>query len=330
MDSKILIFALGVAVGMLPLLATKLVSFFRTFAEDARFLCHKMNHTTSYTEYRRCRDELRCRYLRLIPFVNERNVGSVYRFFFQRGDRAKQEVCRSSVVPALMPSILGICICIVCICGMTWAWYAANIQSPLQKMTVACYEVTVDSITDRDATVVAEEGGGYSLAANTAYTVVLKAAGTVQECGGYCLIESSESETVYYTQSILPGKSITIEFTPDEKGTYTFTGVWGSHPIDVTEEEILKTTEGVDGSEAPADGLDTAATDSTEPDTDSTDPTTETVAPELPTDETDATEPPTQETTPEESEATESTIATDPAPTEEPETEPTEPSPTGG
>lgn len=321
MDSKVIIFALGVAVGMLPLLITKLVSFFRAFAEDARFICRKMRCVDSYAEYRRLRDELRCHYLCLIPFVNKKNVMRVYRFFFHGRDRAKKAERKNSVALPLVPSIPGICICIVCICSMTWAWYATNIQSPLQKMTVAHYEVTVESVIGGDQTVT-PEGGGYALTGGTKYAVTLKAAGTVQKCGGYCLIELSGSETKYYTQSILPDSSITIVFTPTETGTYTFTGVWGSHPVDVDEDGILKATESVDETEAPTDGLDTDTTESTEPATVSTEPPTETVDAQLPTEEPDETEPPTQETTPEES--TESTEATDPAPTEESETEPTE------
>lgn len=319
MDSKILIFALGVAAGMLPLLVAKLVSFFRAFAADTRSICQKMRCVESYAEYRHWKDELRCHYLCLIPFVNKKNVTRVYRFFFPGGDRAMAVERRSSVVLPLMPSILGICICMVCICSMTWAWYAANVPSPLQKMTVAHYAVTVESVTAEGVPVVSEKGG-YALSAGTAYTVTLRADGTVQECGGYCLIESNESEATYYTQSILPGSSITVVFTPADTGTYTFTGVWGSHPLGVTEEDILKAAEGVEEIEATAD---TAPTDSTEPVTDPTDPTAETVVEEPPAEESNPA--PTQETTPEESEATESTIATDPA--EEPE--PTEPSPTG-
>lgn len=328
MQSKVIIFVLGVAVGMLPLLIAKLAPFFRAFAEDARAICLKMRCVESYAEYRRLRDELRCHYLCLIPFVNKKNVMRVCRFFFPGGDRVRKVERRNSFVPPLMPSVLGACICIVCICGMTWGWFAANVQSPVQKMGVANYEVTV-SVTAGDAPVVSEEGG-YALTAGTAYTVQLKADGTVQNCSGYCLIESSESETKYYTQSIMPGDSIRIMFTPADTGTYTFTGVWGSHPVGVAEGNILKATEG-----EPADEQDIATTESTEPVTVSTEPPAETVNEELPTEETDATEPPTEETTPEEtapeeSEATESTVATEPVPTEEPGTEPTETSPAGG
>lgn len=49
------------------------------------------------------------------------------------------------VTTLLVPSILGICTCLFCVCNITWAWFSVNVQTPLQ-IASAYYEVTVDSV----------------------------------------------------------------------------------------------------------------------------------------------------------------------------------------
>lgn len=247
MNGEFLIIALIAAGAVLVFLLAKLASFLKAFSADTCYICHKMDDADSYEEYRRWRGELRCHYLMLIPFVNEKNVMDLYHRIFHRADRAGEEKRKDSIAPLLMPSILGMCICLVCVCGMTWAWYSTSVQTAPKKMTAAYYEVTVASVRNGGASV-EPANGGYPLESGTTYSVALYASGTVEKCGGYCLIELSGSNRKYYTQTILPDHSITISFTPDAEGIYTFTGVWGSHPVGVTEEMILKNA----GEENPA------------------------------------------------------------------------------
>ena len=252
MNDELIIIAIVAAAALLVLLIVKLASFLRIFMKDARYICHEMDCAHSYEEYRRWCGELRCHYLCLIPFVNEKNVMRVYRLFFHSGDHARKEDRRDSIVPLLMPSILGVCLCLVCVCGMTWAWYSASVQTPPQKMTAAYYEVTVELVMNGE-TKIDPKNGGYTLNAGTPYTVSLKAAGNAKERGGYCLIECGD--TKYYTQTFKPEESITIEFKTEITGTYTFTGVWGSHPVGVIEENIIKRTDAENAVVASADDL---------------------------------------------------------------------------
>ncbi len=238
-DGIAFILLIAVLVALVLIIA-KLASFWKRFAKDLRYICRKMDHAKSYEAYYRWRGELRCRYLMLIPFVTEKNVMRVYDCIFDRADRAKSEERKDSIAPLLMPSILGICICLVCVCGMTWAWYTASIETPTQKMTAAYYEVTVETVMKDEAKIESNTDGSYSLAANTTYTIILKADGSVKECGGYCLIENAEKNVTFYTQTFKPKESITIQFKPTEAGAYTFTGVWGSIPLGVDESHIIK------------------------------------------------------------------------------------------
>lgn len=163
------------------------------------------------------------------------------------------------VTTLLVPSILGICTCLFCVCNITWAWFSVNVQTPLQ-IASAYYEVTVDSVMvnkardehkisisagdaepDNEARIQPTDGS-YELQAGKTYTITLHANGSVKDCSGYCLIKN-ESETVtYYTQAINPGESIEIILPISETGMYTFTGVWGSTKSDVLPEEIIHDT----------------------------------------------------------------------------------------
>lgn len=234
MYGDLIIILLVIAAAILTLPIAKLASFCRGFAAHTRYICREMDHADNYEEYRKWRGELRCHYLCLIPFVNGKNVMRLYNRIYHRADKVKKER-KDSLVPLLLPSLLGIFICTVCVCGMTWAWYTASVETPTQKLTSACYEVTVESVTGADGTEISPiENGSYSLAQGNTYTVILTASGTVKECGGYCLIQNDAGDKTY-TQTFKPGESITVQFKPNTSGSYTFSGVWGSLPTGTAE-----------------------------------------------------------------------------------------------
>ncbi len=139
MSGELLLIVLILAAAMLTVLVAKLASFLRAFAKETQYICFEMEHADSYKEYRKWRGELRCHYLCLIPFVNRKNVMRLYNRIWHRADREKKER-KDSLVPLLLPSVLGIFICMICVCGMTWAWYSASIETPSQKLTAAYYE----------------------------------------------------------------------------------------------------------------------------------------------------------------------------------------------
>lgn len=146
-----------------------------------------------------------------------------------------------NILQLLLPSFAGIIICMVCLAGMTWAWFSASISTPPQTITAANYEVTVTSvIKEADGEKVEPQDEKYALEANTAYAIQLESKGTAKEHGGYCLIQNDNGTAVFYTQTFKPGEHITISLTITDKGNYTFTGVWGSIPTDVDENQIIK------------------------------------------------------------------------------------------
>lgn len=136
-----------------------------------------------------------------------------------------------NILRLLMPSVAGIIVCMVCLAGMSWAWFTVSVQTKPQTITAGNYgiEVTVTDATGVpvDLTTPLKKG--------QFYTVILTAGGTAPS-GGYCKVESGGK--TLYTEPILPDQSLTFTLIPEQNGLYTFTGVWGKYSgeADITDD----------------------------------------------------------------------------------------------
>ena len=122
----------------------------------------------------------------------------------------------------LLPSVVGIILCMVCLAGTTWAWFSASIKSPPQTITAANYDIAV-AVTDEAGAPVALD---QPLEAGRAYTVTLTAGGTAPS-GGYCVVKSGGASL--YTAPLLPGEEMSFTLIPESDDTYTFDAVWGTY-----------------------------------------------------------------------------------------------------
>ena len=122
----------------------------------------------------------------------------------------------------LLPSFVGIILCMVCLAGSTWAWFSASVQTSPQTITAGNYDIKVDISPDPAPA----EGGGYSLDPYQSYTVTLTASGTAPS-GGYCKIEGGVAPL--YTTQLKPGNALTFTLSPETTADYTFTAVWGNY-----------------------------------------------------------------------------------------------------
>lgn len=123
----------------------------------------------------------------------------------------------------LLPSFVGIVICMVCLAGSTWAWFSASVQTAPQTIVAASFDISA-ALTDEAGEPVSPD---QPLQAGQAYTVTLTASGTAPS-GGYCKVEGGGK--TLYTAPILPGdEPFFFTFIPENDDVYTFTGVWGSY-----------------------------------------------------------------------------------------------------
>ena len=128
-----------------------------------------------------------------------------------------------NILRLLLPSAVGIALCMVCLAGSTWAWFTASVQTQPQTIAAANFDISA-ALTTEDGTPIAP---GKPLQAGQAYTVTLTASGTAAEFGGYCMVEGDDKSR--YTEQLLPDKTLTFTLIPEKDGIYTFTGVWGEY-----------------------------------------------------------------------------------------------------
>ena len=121
------------------LIIVNIVEYFIYFNRETQYYISEMHRAGDNDEYRYWRRKLRCHYLCLIPFVNKRNVRKVYSFFFHRARHAKKEAKGDGVLHILAPSVIGACLCAVCLCGMSWAWFTTSVGTGTQTITASSY-----------------------------------------------------------------------------------------------------------------------------------------------------------------------------------------------
>lgn len=143
-----------------------------------------------------------------------------------------------NAVKLLMPSILGIAACVVCLIGMTWAWFSADVRTEPQTLRAANFDVAV-AVKEGETPVEPSADGSYRLEGTKSYTITLMADGSAQK-GGYCIVKNAaESKTHAAWLHPETAQSVTFTLTPASTGdSYTFTASWGSYTgtVDITDD----------------------------------------------------------------------------------------------
>ena len=102
----------------------------------------------------------------------------------------------------MISSVLGIMLCVICLAGLTWAWFSGSVSSAANNITAASFNIQIDVNVKGTETPVSPtvENGIYSfsLENNKAYDVKITADGTATT--GYC--EVLFGENVYHTIQI--------------------------------------------------------------------------------------------------------------------------------
>ncbi len=134
----------------------------------------------------------------------------------------------------VMPSVLGICICAVCLAGSSYAWFTASQDVSSGNISSARYEV-VSTVTQDDVSTSTRSGQTeYKFYANHTYTVTLKA--NEDAPTGYCIITFKPSGdgaavthiTQQFPSAIYPSNEIEFKVTVYEDVTMTISSSWGS------------------------------------------------------------------------------------------------------
>lgn len=153
------------------------------------------------------------------------------RLFTRAGYRPKRiETKKQSdgLLHLLALSAVGLCACLICLCGVSWAWFTATTSTGTTVIQAATY--TVDVSADKNESVeITTESGTTTVTFTDAgeYTITLTPSGTAQN--GYCKISYAEGD--YYTGQLTTSKlHFTVNADADSK--LTVTPQWGSYSGD--------------------------------------------------------------------------------------------------
>ncbi len=206
-DSGVLILLIVLIVSAFLLAVLKLAQFVGNFSRKKQRLLTEMGRAADYNEYSYWLRGLRCLYLCLIPFVTERNVMKIYPAFFRREKRKAKEKRQNGLMRIIAPSVMGICICAVCLCNVSWAWLTASTSIETTEIKSSFYKLFYQ--IGSDAAELAQTDNTYTLTSDTT-VITLKAAGTAGATG-YCIIRVG-NET-YYTEQIFVNDTSEFTFT---------------------------------------------------------------------------------------------------------------------
>lgn len=188
----------------------------------------------------------------------------------------------------IVPTLLSLCLCVVCLFGATWAWFTVRVDGNVASIQSASFAVDVQVVDSAPATSAAplpsvnSEGMIFELTANTTYQVTLTANGTAKT--GYCKVSLNDQS--HPTVALASGTTLTFRVSTDSASKLSFEAYWGVY--NGAEAQLtggcLLTPNGIDTNgvtavkDAPAT-TEPSVTEATEAATGTTEPTEPTEAP---------------------------------------------------
>lgn len=181
------------------------------------------------------------------------------------GKRMQKEKHSDNIVHILAPSVLGLCICAVCLCGMSWAWFTASTAASATTIRSATLRIEKVKLGDRELT--SDGKGRYTITQKLtegSYTLSFKATENSTATKGFCKISikiGDSAETSYDTGDIADKNTHTVTITvnnnSNENITITVEPIWGQNMKPTTDE--IKVTGDQTQSNAAAAAPETAA-----------------------------------------------------------------------
>ena len=154
------------------------------------------------------------------------------------GKRMQKEKHSDNIVHILAPSVLGLCICAVCLCGMSWAWFTASTAASATTIRSATLQIEDVKLGDKELT--SDGNGRYTITQKLtkgSYTLSFKATENSTATEGFCKISikiGNSAETSYDTEDIADKiahtVTITVNNNSNENITITVEPIWGSLP----------------------------------------------------------------------------------------------------
>lgn len=169
---------------------------------------------------------------------------------FNRGKRVAQAEATGSLHSLLLPSVLGIAVCMLTLCSLTWAWFTASVSSgvtAIQSANIAVYMYGVTAVepSTNEGTAETFAAGNETtlLEVGKKYTVNLSD-GTIRFTmngnAKMAYLEIQVGDDTQYTNYLAKGNDDTegtiYAITLDTNGAAVFVTLkWGPHPAGLEE-----------------------------------------------------------------------------------------------
>ena len=138
-------------------------------------------------------------------------------------------------ISIIMPSIIGMVVCMACLFGLTWAWFTNSVTGKTVSMVSSNFSCTAEiSRGGEDVTPAPDADGAYilNLTADKNYTVTLTVSDDTNGNGYLKIITPDEANTYYagpLNSEYSGEQSFTVVVRPTVSGVYTFAPRWGTH-----------------------------------------------------------------------------------------------------
>ncbi len=222
MDPADIVLCILVCGGLGLLCIWGLARYLAGYFQAVKFVKLEIRRAGDWMSYVHWRRELSALRLSLIPGITPDRAKRILKRFY-RGKYLKEKEESDGLTAMLLPSLLGIGLCAVCLAGGTYAWFSATQSAPAQVIQSAQYSVSTQVLT-AEGTQLPAYAGAYTLEAGQTYTVVLTAAGDAST--GYCILNLEDARL--HTVQIPVGTSLTFTLETRKSAVLTVTAQWGS------------------------------------------------------------------------------------------------------
>ena len=152
------------------------------------------------------------------------------RRLFYKSKHSEKTTSDCSIYRILAPSVIGIFICAICLCGASWAWFTASTTTGTTTIQSSSYKLLYQVNEDTAPTELAETDNTYTLTSDTT-VITLKATGTAGATG-YCSIKVGSE--IYYTEQIFADGTFTFSIKAAAGTQIVLTPKWGTYSRDAT------------------------------------------------------------------------------------------------
>ncbi len=208
-----------------------LIKYIVCYLPQSKYIKMELNRACDSIEYIHWRHELSiCRWS-IIPGLTPDRVKLIMKRF-HLGQYAKRTES-DGLISSLISSVIGICVCTICLVGGTFAWFTTSQTMPSATIQAANYSVKVSIANVENAEILQDNGGIYTLAKGE-YKITITAQGTSST--GYCIFRFGDAEPFnnVHTSPIIPNKGEVVLTLVINKESETLQIIpqWGSSSVD--------------------------------------------------------------------------------------------------